>query len=242
MVHFGPRATPEFDAIRTSLRSTRVRIGALAGALERDHPDWSSGTDARLTSFAKLANVIESAELALKFLDEYMAHAGWWASNYSPLPSSRDAGLYIQEFSQFSKAGLLQLGFGATESSFRVFLRALDPAACEGGTGAFKAVYDCLLRTKLRLAQADDRIALLDLLRELRNSIHNHGVYFHHRKPGAVVIYRGERYEFTGGIAISFATWTLLGTLFAAVAELLAEVVGSPNISGILAPLDEPAF
>ncbi|MDQ8165015.1 MAG: hypothetical protein P3A28_04545, partial [Gemmatimonadota bacterium] len=70
MVHISSSVTPEFLAIRTDLRSLRVRLGAICKELEAEHHEWAAGRDARLTGFGKLANNVESAELALKFLDE----------------------------------------------------------------------------------------------------------------------------------------------------------------------------
>lgn len=192
MVHLGPRTSAEYQPARAALRTIRVRVGAIASDLERQHPLWVTTKDARRTYFSRLANDIESAELALKFLDESLAHTDWWAANYGPLPSPRDTGIYIVEFSQFTKTALLQLAFGTVESACRVFLRAVDAGACEGGTREFKSIYECLLRTKLQLAEADDRVALLDVLRELRNTIHNHGVYFHRSNRGIVTAWRLE--------------------------------------------------
>jgi len=219
----------------------RVRLGALETELEASHPGWIVRSDARLTCFAKLANTVESAELALKFLDECLAKGSWWAANYNPMPTSADTSIYIQEFSQFAKTGMLQLAFGAVESSFRVFLRAIDPEACEGSTREFKSVYECLLRTKLGLPDVDDRIALLDLLRILRNSIHNHGVFFHRTKADTTVTYRGQRYDFAHESRIEFAPWPFLVTLIGDAAELLSVVAHSPEISGYASPLLDPA-
>ena len=241
MLHFGPRASDAFDVIRRNLRATRVRLGAMETALQEEHKDWQLGLDARLTSFAKLANVVESAELALKFQAEYLSDALWWQANYVPRPSTRDTAIFITEFSQFAKTGFLQLCFGALESSLRIFLRTIDPEACGGGTAEFKSVYECLIRSKLRLQAAADRVALLDLLRNLRNSIHNHGVIFSRSSGDTYVVYRGTQYDFAHATSIGFATWLLLVGLVCDAADLLDEIVRAPEIAGIAAPIVDPA-
>jgi hypothetical protein len=70
--------------------------------------------------------------------------------------------------------------FSSIESSLRLFLRALDPTACNGGMKEFNSIYDCLFNSKLATAPADG-IELLNLLRLVRNTIHNNGVYFNPR-------------------------------------------------------------
>lgn len=241
MVHLGPRASEPYATVRRHLRATRVRLGRLAHSVEAAHPSWRPTSDARVACFGKFANIIESTELGLKFLDEYLTHAEWWAANYAPLPSSEDVAICVGEFSQFNKAALVQLAFGAIESSLRVFLRALDSTACSGGTAEFKSIYDCLLRTKVRLPKPDDRVALLDLFRGIRNSIHNHGVYLRRDGADTIVAYRGTSYDFLHGKPIEFVTWTLVAQLVADVLELLSELVASPELQSI-ASLVDPAF
>jgi len=62
--------------------------------------------------------------------------------------------------------------FTGVETSFRIFLRALDPTACNNGTGPFNTIYDCLLGSKQLNFPATERAAakeLLNLSRLLRN-------------------------------------------------------------------------
>lgn len=238
MVHIAQSATPEFREIRERLRRLRVRLGILSAEAEATHPDWQRGVDARLSGFGKLANVVESAELSLKFLDEELLLPEWWQRTYGFVPSMSDLSIYVVEFSQYSKTGLLQLSFGSLESTVRIFLRSIAPLACHGATTEFKAVYECLFRT--HLAGFAKAIPLLDLLRMLRNTVHNNGVYFHKSGKDAVCEYKGVSYKFPIGRPVEFATWLLVADLLGDAVELLNDVVSSPQISGIAGPLVDP--
>src|SRR5437868_1942077 len=81
----------------------------------------------------------------------------------------------------FVKLGLIHTLFGITENAFRAYLRAIDPTACAGGNKQFGKIYECLFA---RLAKdpagvsiSAAGVVLLDLWREVRNSLHNNGVY-----------------------------------------------------------------
>jgi len=128
------------------------------------------------------------------------------------------------------KIAAIQGGFSAIESTLRVLLRAVDAGACGGGMAEFKSIYECLFRTKLT-NQPSEGIELLDLLREVRNTVHNNGVYFNrHGRPRVTVSYRGDDYHFDHASKLGFVKWDLLISLLRDSAKLLLEVVNDPVI------------
>ncbi|MEC7227284.1 MAG: hypothetical protein VXW00_10475 [Candidatus Latescibacterota bacterium] len=129
--------------------------------------------------------------------------------------------------------------FLAVESSLRLFLRAIDPAACNGGMAEFKSIYECLFRSKLS-AVPSNGIALLDLLRLVRNTIHNNGVYFHPNGNDASITWDGETFEFKQGSPVDFVTWDFMIRVSEALRQLLREVVEDATLKAIAAEIDDP--
>lgn len=216
--------------VASTLRTVRDSALSRRQAHVQQHPNWNSETDARITTFTKLITGLNSTALALTFMSQSLLTAKWWEDSDDAPSYSPQSIRYAWEFGIFAKVGCVQLVFSAVESGFRIVLRAIDPAACSGGTAEFKPVYDCLLCSKLASTPADG-IQLLDLLRVIRNSIHNNGVYFHRNQRAGEILYRGVRYEYQHGQAIEFATWSLLAELSAGVVELVDAVVADPIVT-----------
>ncbi|MFP5380459.1 MAG: hypothetical protein ACLGHP_12080, partial [Vicinamibacteria bacterium] len=126
---------------------------------------------------------------------------------------------------------LIQMTFSMLETTFRALLRTLDPQACSRGTAPFDGVAKCLLKT--HLDQPPDALALVDLLREVRNTVHNNGIYFHRDWQDKAVQFRGVTYNFQIGKSVDFVGGPFLVERLDDVRELLWAVVTHPNVIGI---------
>ncbi len=104
------------------------------------HPRRHRDFDARIAGFAKLSNALASAALGLKFYANQLINPEWWRQYSGEALTSEDKKRINRAYVNFVKVGLVQLGFSATESSLRAFLRTVDPAACTGGTEAFTSM------------------------------------------------------------------------------------------------------
>jgi hypothetical protein len=82
-------------------------------------------------------------------------------------------------------------------SAFRIYVKELDPVACNNGTADFEAIYNYLFK-KLKLQQRQHYKELLDLLR------HNNGVYFHIDGKNKSIPYKGKQYAFDIGKPVKF--------------------------------------
>jgi len=146
--------------------------------------------DARITAFSKTINVLNSLQLALTFISKHLLSKQWWDSIATQNIPDNDKQIYVNEFANLTKIGFIQGIFSAIESSLRLFLRALDFAACKGGMSEFKSIYECLLKSKLSSSPRDG-IELLDLFRLIRNTVHNNGVHFHPSGKNASINWKG---------------------------------------------------
>jgi len=159
----------------------------------------------------------------------------WWDTNAlcDPPLSSNERLLYTLQFENLLKFGFGTFLFMLVEMHFRVFLRALDPEACNGGTGSFRSIYETLLSpNQLDLPEDDRRHAfeLLNLFRLLRNTMHNDGVYIASNGQDTVARYRGVDYPFVHGQPVNFVFWNLLLHIANDIRQLLYLVVSHPRI------------
>jgi hypothetical protein len=195
--------------------------------------------DARITAFSKFVNVLNSAQLAFAFISKHLLHKEWWDAVARTSIPDADKQIYANEFANFTKLGIVHALFSAIESSLRIFLRALDPIACNAGMAEFKAIYDCLFMSKLNTVPPGGT-TLLDLLRNVRNTIHNNGVYFNPRGTGVRLTWGKDTYDFRQGVPVDFVTWEFLIAVSDSLRELLLNVVQDRNLRNITVEIDDP--
>lgn len=205
-----------------ALKEERERI------LQR-HPTWKV-TDARVTVFAKYANTLSSAHLGLIFQNEHLLHREWWMSSHfatmQPL-TDEDIANRVVEFDRFLRVGCVQMQVSAIESSFRLYVRAIDATACRNGHGEFEPLYRWLFK-RLGFQQYEP---LMQLLLRVRNTIHNDGVYFHRLGHNKTLVYKGTTYHFEVGKEINFFTWPFLLYLAEELIQMVSEVVESEAVA-----------
>ncbi len=199
------------------------------------NPGWNPQKDARLLSLGKFINVCERTQFGLHILGK-MLDDDWYQSNMEN-ETQQDPEYKMILTVEFEKS--LKYGFGMSfftviESSFRIFLRAVDPTACKGATTTFDSIHKSLLGSKQLNFPAADRQAaeeLLEMIRLVRNLIHNDGVYFDEDGNGKTITYQEVQYQFYHGKPVDFISWDLLLTLAEDIRRLLIQVVSHPKIA-----------
>ena len=223
----------QLQPVRDAFVDDKAEVMAIYSSIDPKH-------DARITAYSKAINVLNSVQLAFTFISKHLLHGQWWeAVARNPVPD-QDKQIYANEFANFTKIAFVQGIFLAIESSLRLFLRALDPVACNSGMAEFKSIYECLFKSKLSTIPSDG-IALLDLLRLVRNTIHNNGVYFNPSGNDASITWNGETFVFKQGAPVDFVTWEFLIRVSEALRQLLREVVEDINLKGISAEINDPS-
>lgn len=206
------------------------------------NPGWSPQKDARLLSLGKFINVCERTQFGLHILAK-MLDDDWYQSNMkneTQQDPDYKLGLTV-EFEKYLKYGFGMSLFTLIESSFRIFLRAIDPTACRGATTTFDSIYSSLLGSKRLNFPATDRQAaeeLLDFVRLIRNLIHNDGVYFDEGGKDKAITYRGVQYRFYNGKPVDFVYWDLLLNLADDIQRLLFKVISCPKIASQVQVMD----
>ena len=231
-----PSSQPEFAELLDRARTAKGRLEDIILSLE---PAWIRGLDARATSFQSLWNVLRYTELSLYYVERHLGDSQWWSTLRGGLPPIRTVQFEFTAYTQCSKFGTFHLSMSAMESSHRSFLRALYPNAAQEATAEYKSVYDCLLLTHLHVPV--ENVRLLDLMRLIRNTVHNQGV--HRRRSGkpASVSFKGIDYEFPDGQPIEFVTWPFVLDRLNDLIELQRRIVFSSPICELAAVIPDPS-
>ena len=221
------------------LRQLRSRTVQIVGR----HPEFES-RDFRRTVFVKVCAICDSAGIAYLFLAKRLMKPVWWHSENGlfAIPSATpDSSLlgHVESFFTFIRCGLTHLIFSQVETTLRALLRALAPSAANSGTGEFKNVYECLLRTHLkRKRRWEQEINVLDFFRTIRNLIHNNGLFVSKDGTDREYDYRGTKYVFRHGTNANFLPMPVVFNVVDDVLTLLVEVIEHPsleNFSGVVA-------
>jgi hypothetical protein len=225
----------DHDKILLFIKQAQGVIGNIIADRKRImliYPNLNPEKDTRITVFRALQHLLDSVTLALGFMYHELGNKSWWNKvDKKQIPDS-DIRIYFSEFGAFAKVGFVQCLVSCIETAFRAFLRSIDPASCNHGLAEFGSIYECLLKSKLSKCPPDG-ISLLDLLRLVRNTVHNNGVYLHKSGKNATVKWRGNYYKFIQGTEIDFVTWDFIIDISDNIRQLLCFVVEDSNLKAI---------
>jgi hypothetical protein len=201
------------------------------------HQTWSKDSDARITVFAKCANVLRSTQLAVTYIEMKLHDRKWWEFVAGKDIPDKDIDHFRSEFDTFIRVGFIQLLFASIESSFRLVLMALDPKEYERKRRSFKLVYEDLLeRTRLQCWKS-----LLELLSLVRNTLHNNGVYFPLHGGDCPAVWKRKTYMFRVGKPVDFVSWKFLLGLLSDLNEMLLAVMTSDKVAASPSVVDPAA-
>lgn len=221
------------DPIQDRLERLRMKAHCVATQLSSER-GWDARKDARLTAVGKFFNAVMGAELGVVFLGELNDKA-WWQAKSADGSVPPDMGKLAFEFHNWIKVGLLTFVNANLESSFRHILRALDPGAAGDATAEWKSIYEAVLaRVSVDVPEPSQ---LLDLLRVLRNTIHNNGVHRSKKGTDLTITYKGCVFTFEHDKTVTFASWDLLLEVAEDAFDLLVAIITAREVSGLPDPV-----
>ena len=171
--------------------------------------DWK--TDIRYTTYNTLSSVIRFAKLSVIFRDQCLEREDWWNSNYdiyfSYLDKYADNNLGDKEIMRFLHrqtisedfiktmiVGLYASCFSILESRVRVLYNYLLNPSEKGNINAGN--FSKLVEEILDLLNLNSKGGCIELFRNVRNTIHNNGVY---TQSDETVDCSGRSYKFEKG-------------------------------------------
>lgn len=183
--------------------------------------------DARITLLNKCSSVLSAVMLGYALIDKHLSKENWWSA-HSTLPIDKNQMEQTgNAFEMLLRIALIHNILYAVESSFRIYVRAIDPDACVQGTAEFKNVYEWLLKkTGLQTYSA-----LLDLWRNIRNTMHNNGLFIPTSRKDATVTYKGQTYEFHHGKPNEFVNTAFIVRLLPDIRDLLMALLTSDALT-----------
>ena len=194
--------------------------------LRSEHPDWGD-IDTRLTVFRKYGGVALNTVVHLKCREQYIGLPP--KPVRLPRTSLESQVSDLKNLDMFVKLSFFLGSFIAVESSLRCVFRALRPGERGNGTGAFYGVYGDVL-DDLGLEKYVD---LFDVLRNLRNAIHNNMAHFDKNGNDKTIAWSGHSYSFFHGKVVDWVTWEALIQLLGDTRIALADIVDADKVAAL---------
>lgn len=196
--------------------------------------------DARIGVFAKCINSIEPVFFSLIFCEEYLRKPEWQArfsKDHKTPPHSEEMQHQVDAYIMYQQYSYAELFFAGIESSMRIFVRGIDPNACNEGRATFGSISDFLLKK----TNTEKYKPLLELFRLIRNTSHNNGIYLPENGENKTINWKGVDYNFEVEKSVSFVTFPFLINLSKDLREMLVEMVESNELNSISEIID-PTF
>lgn len=208
LARIAERATTVAD----DLRGAFLGLLNIIASIERDHPTWcpplrSVDTvhdgDVRREYFGKLQTAFVSSMLARAFLARDAVAAEWWGENKwlgfvpedEPGPLISETTLAFEFTTDFS---LLHEVSSITESALRDIVRSAHGRFGKATRRSFASICDRILEeTDLK-----EFGPLFRIVRNIRNTVHNNGVFLPDDDQDDVVQHKGVTFEFRRGLAV----------------------------------------
>ena len=194
--------------------------------------------DLRITTFVKLANVLEATSTVNLLLAKSGMKKEFWEDQYENIPQITQENIQVRLLSTatFNFQYSFVAFFSVYESCLRCFIRSLSPEAHAGGTGNIKAICEDLMRrTELN---SSDNIALLDLARNIRNTMHNDGVFLHPTQSEIIIEWEQREYKFVESTTPSFITWEFTLEVFEGLLNLMWDMVNADSLRSVNGRID----
>lgn len=128
----------------------------------------------------------------------------WWGK-IEPFTPKEVIMHMLESYEMNTKRGFILGVFSTMEHCFRYFMRQTGYEI--GNVNNFWRIRDTILTWDKKLEQYR---SMLGLFANIRNEIHNDGIFYSTKGENIRIEYKGQCYEFIHGKATDFVTWELL--------------------------------
>jgi hypothetical protein len=223
-----------------NITSLRTDFSAKLQETVTKYPKIRKEKDSRVTFLSKSIVVIDSVTMCCIFADRHLSNNKWWTTSaqlYDLNPPPVESRKPMKEgFKQFILLGCFHFLFSAMESSIRVISNAVDQIQYKRMQSSFESIYSWLIQ---RLKLGKKYAKLMDVLRLIRNTIHNNGVYSPVPKKGKrprnrQMSWRGIKCEFPVNRNVKVDDfWKLVFTTIPDCLSMMLQIIDSKAVSKI---------
>ena len=200
---------------------------------------WDQKLDIRVVSLGKLLRFLIALHLSLHSLNE-MADTEYenWPDLKLPRPGAEDITGYLVAYKSFIEISFVSSLFSIIESSIRAYYKHIAP-------NEYKNIKNSTYKvTKIFLLEKLDKefsigLEWVDFMRNIRNIIHNNGVFSPIDGKERILVYKGTEYEFVPGNTLNFVNWPLLLDLADDFRGMMFNISTDENIRSIPGTIPE---
>jgi len=188
--------------------------------------------DSRIVIFTKGIKVMNGIQIGVAHLQKDLRYDKWWKDRFpNNTITSENKKLLRSEFDNLLRGALINDVYSIFESTIRILAHKFSSEMFPDPTIMFSKIYPKFLK-KLELEKF---IPLLDIWSNIRNSIHNDGMFIPPKSKAKDVDipYDGETYMFRVGKPIIYAGWKDLCELSYELGKVTNQIITSSKISSI---------
>jgi len=192
--------------------------------IKQDHSDWDA-EDPRVALVGRTANVLITQLVDAYVFATCVINKKWWEIYIPGVPKDniqRQADSYVAH----NKISNYLLFFSFFESDMRRLYRKIYPGKQKDGTGHFYHIYSDILK----YSELTKYTEFLRFCKEIRNLIHNNGVYFNCHNKQCAINFRGESYNFTYGKSVDFLYAELIFRIYDEMVIFMRDLISSEKI------------
>ena len=214
-------------AVHDGLTVALYRIGDAITKVRGVHPDWEHRNDARWAWFPGAKKVLMLTQLHLELRMMYLSNPCWWESHH-PEFASKDIPDVLSETEVLYKWWTLHQPYAQLEEALRRIIEAFDPTF-----GPPSSSISSISRHLCKKLELDNYVALFGLAYEIRNTIHNNGIFRPYDSKPKQIDWKGRTYSFKPDDRPDFVTWEFVCEHIGDLTDALCDIVSSPEISSI---------
>ncbi|MCD4802312.1 MAG: hypothetical protein K8R16_05175 [Anaerolineales bacterium] len=202
--------------------------------------DWDQRKDIRIVSLIKILRFLIALQLSLHSLinmaDTEYEH---WSDLKLPRPIDEDIEGYLLAYKSFIEISFISSLFSIIESTIRAYYQHIDSNEYEQIKKSTYKVTNKFLLEKLD-REFTNGLEWVDFMRNIRNVIHNNGVFSPIDGKSRTMIYKDNEYRFIPGKLLHFVEWPLLLDLVNDFRELMFQISIDENICSLPGTIPEP--
>lgn len=202
--------------------------------------NWEKRKDIRINSLVKILRFLIGLNLSLHSLIE-MADTEYehWPELKLPRKENEDISGYLIAYKAFIEISFISSLFSIIESTLRAYYQHIDPEEYDSIKKNTYTVTNKFLLEKLN-REFTYGFEWVNLMRNIRNVIHNNGIYSPIDGKSRTLPYKEKEYKFIPGKTMDFVSWPLLLNLADDFRELMFQISIDENIRNIPETIPEP--